>query len=598
MYPATIHFSNLYILQTLSCMSNRLTCPHQVLKTSKKKTRYPQQQLKQTLQTMSDSEIIVDTEQFVVPEVPLIKSEGTETTPVETLNGESNGTTAELAAQFQAKAKTYLAEQANHVVIPSFARWFDLDSVHDIERRLFPDFFGDSASKSVYRLEDIYRNIRDFTVNTFRLNPAEYLTVTAVRKNLSGDVSTIIRIHQFLEKWGLINYQIDPRSKSSVVGPQYTGHFQITLDTPTGLVPVVPEEAEVAEEEISQNGEISEKKDFAFNLSLRRNIFTVNDYNTREQNNTFVLYFCNICGKDATSIRYHNLRIKQYTHNPSSTINNSSVLCGLCYEQGLFPANFKSTDFVKLQQEADAKEWLEQEVLLLLEGIEMFATNDASNANGAIHANANNQWDKISEHVGSKSKEQCLVKFVQLPIEDKYLSKLYKPKPTAPTEVNEQLINEIVKKLVSEQDGQTLIQENAKLNVADLNSQLSQLVQQIVELTVSKVNHKLKKVEHLQENLLRFEQQLNLERRQVVVERWAQFEKIEKLKLARPDLALILDDLATPVKISDVAAAWTTNDSDSKLESREDKSELASDPTVDSLPVSVAKPKSYLYWSG
>ena len=150
-----------------------------------------------------------------------------------------------LKAEFQDKARTYLVEQSSHVVIPSFSKWFSLDSVHSIEKKLFPDFFTDSAVKSVYKTEEVYTNIRDFMVNVYRLNPREYLTVTAVRKNLAGDVTSIIRVHQFLEKWGIINYQIDPRTKPSLVGPQYTGHFQITLDTPSGLVPYIPENAVV-----------------------------------------------------------------------------------------------------------------------------------------------------------------------------------------------------------------------------------------------------------------------------------------------------------------------------------------------------------------
>jgi SWI/SNF related-matrix-associated actin-dependent regulator of chromatin subfamily C len=45
-------------------------------------------------------------------------------------------------------------------------------------------------------------------INTYRLNPSEYLTVTACRRNLAGDVGSIMRVHAFLEQWGLINYQV------------------------------------------------------------------------------------------------------------------------------------------------------------------------------------------------------------------------------------------------------------------------------------------------------------------------------------------------------------------------------------------------------
>lgn len=45
-------------------------------------------------------------------------------------------------------------------------------------------------------------------INAYRFNPSEYLTVTACRRNLAGDVCAIVRVHAFLEQWGLINYQV------------------------------------------------------------------------------------------------------------------------------------------------------------------------------------------------------------------------------------------------------------------------------------------------------------------------------------------------------------------------------------------------------
>lgn len=45
-------------------------------------------------------------------------------------------------------------------------------------------------------------------IDTYRLNPTEYMTSTAARRNLAGDVCAIMRVHAFLEQWGLINYQV------------------------------------------------------------------------------------------------------------------------------------------------------------------------------------------------------------------------------------------------------------------------------------------------------------------------------------------------------------------------------------------------------
>ena len=86
-------------------------------------------------------------------------------------------------------------EQTAQVIVPSFAKWFDLSKIHDIEKKSLPDFFVEDGSG--YKSSQDYKYIRDFIVNTFRLNPKEYLTITAIRRNLSGDVTNIIRIHQF-----------------------------------------------------------------------------------------------------------------------------------------------------------------------------------------------------------------------------------------------------------------------------------------------------------------------------------------------------------------------------------------------------------------
>jgi len=65
----------------------------------------------------------------------------------------------------------------------------------------------------------------------------------------------------------------------------------------------------------------------------------------------------------------------------------------------------------------DGDRWTDQETLLLLEGIEKF----------------NDNWNKIAEHVGSKSKAQCIHHFIRLPVEDGWLENIEVPKASAPS---------------------------------------------------------------------------------------------------------------------------------------------------------------------
>lgn len=102
-------------------------------------------------------------------------------------------------------AKGYLVEQTHAVVVPSYSTWFDINQIKPIEQKSLPEFFN-NRNRSKTHL--VYKDYRDFMINTYRLNPSEYLTVTACRRNLAGDVCSIMRVHAFLEQWGLINYQV------------------------------------------------------------------------------------------------------------------------------------------------------------------------------------------------------------------------------------------------------------------------------------------------------------------------------------------------------------------------------------------------------
>lgn len=98
-----------------------------------------------------------------------------------------------------------LALQQHEIIIPSYSAWFSLNEIHDIEKNALPEFFN---NKNKSKTPSVYKDYRDFMINAYRLNPTEYLTATACRRNLAGDVCAIIRVHAFLEQWGLVNYQV------------------------------------------------------------------------------------------------------------------------------------------------------------------------------------------------------------------------------------------------------------------------------------------------------------------------------------------------------------------------------------------------------
>ena len=92
------------------------------------------------------------------------------------------------------------------IFLPSCSSWFNFDNINEIEINALPEFF---CGKFPSKTKEIYKNYRNFIINLYRENPKKYLTSTTCRKHLAGDGCSILRIHAFLEHWGLINFKVD-----------------------------------------------------------------------------------------------------------------------------------------------------------------------------------------------------------------------------------------------------------------------------------------------------------------------------------------------------------------------------------------------------
>ncbi|ELU01612.1 hypothetical protein CAPTEDRAFT_182223 [Capitella teleta] len=235
-----------------------------------------------------------------------------------------------------------VTEQTHHIIIPSYAAWFDYNSIHAIERRALPEYFN---AKNKSKTPEIYMAYRNFMIDTYRLNPQEYLTCTACRRNLAGDVCAIMRVHALMEQWGLINYQVDAESRPTPMGPPPTSHFHIMADTPSGLQPVNPPKT---------NQPLAAKM---------------------------------VCdpakGRD-------NGDADQEAKDPQFGLRTDLYSKKALQDKGAATRT---------------REWSDQETLLLLEGLEMFKDD----------------WNRVAEHVGSRTQDECILHFLRLPIEDMFL---------------------------------------------------------------------------------------------------------------------------------------------------------------------------------
>jgi SWI/SNF related-matrix-associated actin-dependent regulator of chromatin subfamily C len=356
-----------------------------------------------------------------------------------------DGQPTQTKASIETTARNHLIQQTHAIILPSYSTWFDMHKINHLEKKALPEYFN---SRNRSKTPAVYKDYRDFMINTYRLNPTEYLTVTACRRNLAGDVCAIMRVHSFLEQWGLINYQVDPDARPSVIGPPFTGHFRVVADTPRGLQSFQP----------APNSSVTPGKPYAqtdrllsapppaktdLNMEIRRNIYdskgkdltpepagekqangegsaangTPAEGSTKSIEDIVKepkkVIHCGACGIDCTRVRYHSAKSL-----PASAGSDPSVaskvrydICPNCYLEGRYPGSSGSVDFVKLEDAAYSSvpdreaPWSDAETLQLLEGLEMF----------------DKDWNAVADHVGTRSRDECIIKFLQLEIEDNYL---------------------------------------------------------------------------------------------------------------------------------------------------------------------------------
>ena len=110
----------------------------------------------------------------------------------------------------QKQTNQNFAPKVEPIKIPEAAKWFNSEEIQEIEKISLPEFFN---GKYPSKTPEIYKKYRNFIIDLYRQNPSIYLTATTCRRYLSGDVNGIIHLHNFLEKWGLINFKLDPKYK-------------------------------------------------------------------------------------------------------------------------------------------------------------------------------------------------------------------------------------------------------------------------------------------------------------------------------------------------------------------------------------------------
>uniref|UniRef100_A0A8C1BUN7 SWI/SNF related BAF chromatin remodeling complex subunit C1b n=1 Tax=Cyprinus carpio carpio TaxID=630221 RepID=A0A8C1BUN7_CYPCA len=137
-------------------------------------------------------------------------------------------------------------EQTHHIIVPTYASWFDYNCIHQIERRI----------------------------------------------SCIPCVCTYKVVHSFLEQWGLINYQVDAESRPLPMGPPPTPHFNVLTDTPSGLVPLQhrPLQVSASQHMLHFPEKLREKPSDLQNFGLRTDIYAKKHPKVKTTNSALEMY--------------------------------------------------------------------------------------------------------------------------------------------------------------------------------------------------------------------------------------------------------------------------------------------------------------------
>ncbi|GKA63355.1 SWI/SNF complex subunit SWI3D [Tanacetum coccineum] len=264
-----------------------------------------------------------------------------------------------------------------------FVGWFSWTKVHPLEERALPSFFNGKSEK---RTPDIYMDIRNSIMKRFHADPNTQLEEKDLSEISVGELDARKEVMEFLDYWGLINYHPLPEADvaNSVVDAAEAEKVNSLIQ-------------KLYEFEVEQlSSPAAPRSSFVTPAVPSRLPESVITDESLQPDGPSVEYHCNSCAADCSRKRYHCQKQADYD------------LCTQCFNDGKLDSDMSPSDFI-LMEPADATgassgKWTDQETLLLLEALELFSEN----------------WNEIAEHVATKTKAQCILHFVQMPIEDTF----------------------------------------------------------------------------------------------------------------------------------------------------------------------------------
>ncbi|KAL0872603.1 hypothetical protein Bca101_022308 [Brassica carinata] len=297
-----------------------------------------------------------------------------------------------LEAKIEADFEGVRSRGSNVHVVPNHCGWFSWGKIHALEERSLPSFFN---GKLESRSSEVYREIRDWIMRKFHSDPKTQIEAKDLTELEVGDAEAKQEVMEFLDYWGLINFHPFP--------PPSIDHDAASGDDKESLLNSLYR-FQAADEAARHPAFVQKPRLTTAQATPSPGLFpdpmAAAADDSLKQEGPAVEYHCNSCSADCSLKRYHCPKQADFD------------LCAECFDSGKFSSDMSSSDFILLEPAKDpgvgSGKWTDQETLLLLEGLEIFKEN----------------WSEIAEHVATKTKAQCMLHFLQMPIEDAFLDQI------------------------------------------------------------------------------------------------------------------------------------------------------------------------------
>ncbi|ETL33080.1 hypothetical protein L916_14410, partial [Phytophthora nicotianae] len=303
------------------------------------------------------------------------------------------------------------SEGAKAVAVPRCSTWFAMDKINPIEKRMLPEFFADNASKTA----EIYLKYRNYMVHAYRQQPGVYLTATACRRNLAGDACSILRVHEFLTHWGLINFHVPPHAMPPSIHSNYALKTAQTTANSDELGPVAMLVAAKKENARRMDtplaceacGTARGPEDSFFELTTEaKKKFTSNGASNANNATSMTT------GANGKAGEGKEVTVGGFALRPGSGI------CEECYIRGAFPEGYDSSDFILMPTVAKnlsaAAKWTQEETNLLLEAVSSTRANRVKSSENEDEGSCD--WNIVASKVGTKTADECLLHFLEMPM--------------------------------------------------------------------------------------------------------------------------------------------------------------------------------------